>query len=115
MSGNRLVNGAGVSRRRRGQSTVSKELADTDGRNANATSWQPFVGQQHNGDCRFGVHGSIPTASAYGHLPEAALTWERVTLTNLRRQQNRPTADLEYMLQEPGVVGSNPTGATCDT
>ncbi len=65
MPGDRLVNGAEVSRRRRGQSTVGDSPIRTAV--ANATSWQPFVGQQHNGDCRIGVHGSIPTASAYEH------------------------------------------------
>ena len=71
-------------------------LADTDGR-SKRNSWQSFVGQQHNGDCRLGVHGSIPTASAYGHLLEAALTWERVTLTNLRRQRYTTDCRLEYI------------------
>jgi hypothetical protein len=43
MPGDRLVNGAGVSPRRRGRSTISDLVAGTDGR-SESTSWRPFVG-----------------------------------------------------------------------
>ena len=43
MPGDRLVNGAGVSRRRRGQSTFSDSVAGTDDR-GKSNSWRPFVG-----------------------------------------------------------------------
>ena len=43
MPGDRLVNGAGVSLRQRGRSTIGDLVAGTDGRNKQR-SWQPFVG-----------------------------------------------------------------------
>ena len=57
MPGNRLVNGAGVSRRQRGQSTVSDLVADTDGRIQKQLSVILRWGFEYNGDCRIGVHG----------------------------------------------------------
>ena len=43
MPGDRLANGVGVSPRQRGRSTISGQLAGTDGR-SKERSWQPFVG-----------------------------------------------------------------------
>ena len=52
MPGDRLVNGAGVSPRRRGQSTIGGMLADTDGRKP-ITLGKPSLGnRKQTGDCR---------------------------------------------------------------
>ena len=51
----------------------------------------------------------LDPASASDCFREAALTWERVTLTNLRRHQNMTDCRLEYMVFNPRVVGSSPT------
>ena len=115
MLGDQLVNGAGVSPRQRGQSTINRvSSVDTDGRVAIDNSRQSFVGRlKTNWRLPVGVHR--PSSATGDHasgrgvgFPHGASGHYLVAL------KIGPTAELEYMLQEPGVVGSNPIGATCN-
>lgn len=111
--GDQLVNGAGVSSRQRGQSTIGSMLVDTDGRKPK-NSRQTLVGRlKTNGRLPVGVHR--PSSATGDHesglgvrFPHGASGRYLVAL------KIGPTAELEYMPQEPEVVGSTPTGATCD-
>jgi hypothetical protein len=110
MLGDQLVNGAGVSSRQWGQSTIGSMLAETDGRKPKTL--QTFVGLiKTYWRLPVGVHR--PSSATGDHasglgvgFPHGASGHRLVAL------KIGPTAELEYMLQEPGVVGSNPIGAT---
>ena len=113
--GDQLVNGAGVSLRQRGQSTISQfTLVGADDRVAIDNSRQSFVGLlKTNWRLPVGVHR--PSSATGDHasgrgvgFPHGASGHYFVAL------KIGPTAELEYMLQEPGVVGSSPIGATCN-
>ncbi len=111
MPGDRLVNGAGVSLRRWGQSTIGSMLADTDGRKPKPLD-KPSLGHSKTiGDWRLEYIGR---ASATGdHESSLGVGFPHgVSGHYLVALRIGPTAELEYMLQEPGVVGSNPIGAT---
>ena len=103
MPGDRLVNGAGVSRRRRGQSTVSSpQAADTDGR-SESSSRRPFVGP-------FDEETAATAGSEY--MMTVQRNWLRRLLrrmtgsipvrsspaNTLRRRQYMTDCRLEYMI-----------------
>ena len=61
MPGDRLVNGARVSPRQRGQSTIGELLAETDGRNRESdlsANLRWALKTRELTDCRIGVHAS---------------------------------------------------------
>ncbi len=91
-SGERERNG--ISRRWSG----ACPLSDVDATDKSGHLGANFVGHfETHGDCRLAVHGSIPNASAYNDSGGVAHFGERVTLTNLRRQQNMTDCRLEYI------------------
>lgn len=109
MPGDRLVNGTGVSSETKGPVNNRRITSSVRTAVTNAALGYPSLGfLKTHGDCRLGVHGSIPTVSASDHFREAALTWERVTLTNLRRHQNMTDCRI-------GVHGSLPGGCGFDS
>ena len=102
MPGDRLVSGAGVSPRRRGQSTISQfTLVDADDRVANDNSQQSFVGRlKTNWRLPVGVHR--PSSATGDHVSGRRVGFlHGVSGHYFVALKIGPTAELEYMAHNP--------------
>ena len=110
--GDRLVNGAGVFRDE-GASQRSAACLPT----------RTAVNQKLSAYLRWAIENKLATAG--GSTSAVQCNWDHesgrwvgfphgASGRYLVALKIGPTAELEYMLQEPGVVGSSPIGATCN-
>ena len=116
MLGDQLVNGARISPRRKSPSTINRVTSvGADDRVERRQLSATFVGLlKTNWRLPVGVHR--PSSATGDHESGLGVGFPRGgSGHHLVALKTGPTAELEYMLQEPGVVGSNPIGATCNT